>query len=257
MIGFFLKKAFFDGWDNLITLAILNIGFIILLLAFLTIPRFLISIPAGAIAVIVVLIYLLHMYAGGVSVFTLDLIGGKAPELRQLVPAVISMWKVSFIFGTISSFQSIVLIVGFPFYLTMGGLVGLTAASILFWFSIFWWFVTLWLFPVKAQLDNSIKGIIKKSLFICFDNPGFTLFLGIYTVFNVILSGITAFLIPGMSAVLLSHQIALKLRMYKYEYIEKNPGKSRKSIPWDALLIDEREKTGQRTLKGMIFPWKE
>jgi hypothetical protein len=44
--------------------------------------------------------------------------------------------------------------------------------------------------------------------------------------------------------------------MYKYDYLEKNPG-DRRRIPWDALLVEDRERVGKRTLKGMIFPWKE
>jgi ATP-dependent Lon protease len=35
MTGFFLKKAFFDGWDNLISMVVLNLGFLLILLAFM------------------------------------------------------------------------------------------------------------------------------------------------------------------------------------------------------------------------------
>jgi hypothetical protein len=28
-------------------------------------------------------------------------------------------------------------------------------------------------------------------------------------------------------------------------------------VPWDALLAEDREQVGVRTLRGMIFPWKE
>ena len=49
----------------------------------------------------------------------------------------------------------------------------------------------------------------------------------------------------------------MKLRLYKYDYLEENPDAKRNDIPWDALLIDERERVGKRTLRGMIFPWKE
>jgi len=43
----------------------------------------------------------------------------------------------------------------------------------------------------------------------------------------------------------------------KYDWLEANPGADRRKIPWDALLIDEREKTGTRSLKNLIFPWKD
>ena len=32
MTGFFIKKAFFDGWDNLISLVVLNLGYLVVLL---------------------------------------------------------------------------------------------------------------------------------------------------------------------------------------------------------------------------------
>ena len=45
--------------------------------------------------------------------------------------------------------------------------------------------------------------------------------------------------------------------MYKYDWLEANPEANRKKIPWDALLMDDKERVGKRTLRGMIFPWKE
>jgi len=257
MVGFFLKKAFFDGWDNLISLALLNLGFVLILLGFLSLPMLFVQSPPAVMLITILLIYALHFYAGGVSVYCMHLINGRNPGMKQILQFLGSVWKISLIFGSISAFQTIVLMVGFPFYLSMGGVIGLTAASVLFWFSIFWWFVTLWIYPVRGQLDETVKGVFKKSLFISLDNIGFTIFLGLYTIINFALSAVTAFLIPGMSGILLSHQIALKLRMYKYEYLEQNPDRGRRSIPWDALLLDEKEKVGERTLKGMIFPWKE
>jgi len=257
MIGFFLKKAFFDGWDNLISLAIMNLGFIVLLLGFLSLPAMLGEHPLLVITTVVLLILLLHLYAGGVAVSTSNFLEGRSIEFRAFFSNILSVWKVSVVFGAISSLQVVLLAVGFPFYLSIGGLIGLSAVSVLFWFSVFWNLVSLWIFPVRVQLDGTIRGVLKKSIYLSLDNPGFTVFLSLYTLFNLVLSFITAFLIPGVSSILLSHQIAMKLRLYKYNYLEEHPDADRKRIPWDALLIDEKEKVGQRTLRGMIFPWKE
>ncbi|MCF6336254.1 MAG: hypothetical protein L3J12_10990, partial [Spirochaetales bacterium] len=79
----------------------------------------------------------------------------------------------------------------------------------------------------------------------------------IYSLIVLSLSVFTAFLIPGVTVILLAHQTAVKLRLYKYDYLEENKDTGRKNIPWNTLLFDEREKVGKRTLKGMIFPWKE
>ncbi len=44
--------------------------------------------------------------------------------------------------------------------------------------------------------------------------------------------------------------------MFKYDYLESHPEVNRRQIPWEELLFDEREKIGPRTLRGMIFPWR-
>ncbi len=92
--------------------------------------------------------------------------------------------------------------------------------------------------------------------YILLDNPGFCIGLLIGTLFVFFVSVFTAFLLPGLTTIMLWHNAALKLRLYKYDYLEEHPD-GRRSIPWDALLVEEREKVGKRTLKGMIFPWKE
>ena len=88
-----------------------------------------------------------------------------------------------------------------------------------------------------------------------------SIFAGLLTLEAVLLiagvSIFTAFLFPGFGGLLVWHQAAMRLRLYKYDYLEENPGANRKKIPWDGLLVEEKEKVGKRTLRGMIFPWKE
>jgi hypothetical protein len=64
-------------------------------------------------------------------------------------------------------------------------------------------------------------------------------------------------LAPGVGGLLLGQSVALKLLMYKYDWLEENPEGDRKHVPWDELLYEERESVGHRSLKGMIFPWKD
>lgn len=75
--------------------------------------------------------------------------------------------------------------------------------------------------------------------------------------FTMLFSCLTALLMPGLSSVLLARQGALRILMKKYDYLEEEPEANRRKIPWDALLVEERELVGHRSLKGMIFPWKE
>ena len=257
MTGFFIKKAFFDGWDNLLTLVALNAGFIVLIVLFLAIPMIASGTAALAIILMVMVVYLFHFFAGGVSMFLGDLTFDRSPEFREFPGYVASVWKLAAVFGTITNVQLLILMIGFPFYISVGGVFGLAALAILFWVSVLWWLITIWIFPVRRQLNTGVKVVLKKSVILFFDNPGFTIFIGVYTIFNFILSVVTAFLVPGISSILYSHQIALKLRMFKYDYLEENPGKNPKEIPWGALLMEEKEKVGPRSLRGMIFPWKD
>ena len=73
----------------------------------------------------------------------------------------------------------------------------------------------------------------------------------------LVVSFFTALLLPGIATIMLWWNIAFKLRLYKYDWLEQNPGANRRRVPWDALLVEDRERVGKRTLKGMIFPWKE
>jgi hypothetical protein len=70
------------------------------------------------------------------------------------------------------------------------------------------------------------------------------------------LSSFTAFLLPGFAAVLTGSRW-VQAQAPQVRHLEKNPEADRRKIPWEALLVEEEERVGKRTLRGMIFPWKE
>lgn len=91
-----------------------------------------------------------------------------------------------------------------------------------------------------------------------FDNIFLSLFTGIIVLpVNIILWPLTAFGAFGPAGIQLYLNGALRLLMYKYDWLEEHSDATRKDVPWFELLIDEKERVGKRTLKGMIFPWKE
>lgn len=257
MIFFLIKKVFFDAWDNLITIVLFNIGFAAIIagasyIAFLFEPA-----GAGYFITIIVSVFIFNIYAGAVSGYVGDLVQYKSIELKDFPDYIKKIWKPAVIISCISIFQIAALFIGFPFYFSVGGLPGLTGLVTLFWISVLWWAAVQYFFSVAFQLEDSIKKQLKKSFIILLDNTLFSIFLGIYTIIIFGISFFTALLIPGITVVLLAQQAALKLRLYKYDYFEENSESSRKNIPWNALLFKEKEKIGTRTLKGMIFPWKE
>ncbi len=257
MIFFFIKKVFFDTWDNLITIVLFNLGFAVILGGFSYIAYLFEPAGVGYFLTVTAGVFVFNIYAGGVSGYTRDLISYNSVELRSFPGYIKKIFKSAVIISVISIIQISVLFVGFPFYFSVGGIPGLIGLVTIFWISVFWWVSVQYFFPVSFQLEKDIKKQFKKTFLLFLDNTFFSVFLGIYSLIVLSLSVFTAFLIPGVTVILLAHQTAVKLRLYKYDYLEENKDTGRKNIPWNTLLFDEREKVGKRTLKGMIFPWKE
>ena len=104
---------------------------------------------------------------------------------------------------------------------------------------------------------GGLRKNLRKSFYLMMDNPLFSLFLLVYNAIVLLVSMFLSFLIPGPAALALNLNVAVKLRLYKYDWLEANPDSKGKKIPWFELLEEDRERVGKRTLKGMIFPWKD
>lgn len=258
MLMFMVKKAFFDMWDHFLGVVLMNLGFIVLLTIPLLLPSVLVDLSVyAALASQVIGGLLSFIYAGTISMAARDIANYERPEFRKVVEYFKETWKSSLVHGLIWAAVVLIVVVGFPVYANMGNLLGLGAIIFLFWALVIWTLASQFYFPVRAQLDTKIGKIIRKSFIIFFDNTFFAIITGIGSLLVIAGSVFTALLIPGIAGLLIWHQVGLKLRLLKYDYLEENPDANRRKIPWDALLIDERERVGKRTLRGMIFPWKE
>ena len=105
------------------------------------------------------------------------------------------------------------------------------------------------------EADNPFK-TLKKCFLLVADNMGVTLFLLVRTVIDMVLTILTATLMPGLAGISLSRMDTVKLLMKKYDFLEANPDSTRKDINWEDLLYEEKQLVGPRSLKNMIFPWK-
>lgn len=258
MLGFTLKKAFFDLWDNLIAVALLNL-FLILLLLFplVAAPSIMeTNLPLG-LGVYFVGTVALFVGVGIVARYTRDMAWYRSIEFYLALTYLRRSWRFSAIAGALFALASILLFVAFPVYGAMENLFGIVGFALLFWLTVLLLLAMQYLFPIHTQMDNGLQKSFRKCFLILLDNPGFTFALAICSVAILLLSVFTAFLVPGLTGLLLWHQVGLKLRLYKYDYLEENPEAPRKQIPWHALLMEERDRVGKRTFKGMIFPWKE
>ncbi|MDR1095946.1 MAG: hypothetical protein LBL31_06125, partial [Spirochaetaceae bacterium] len=151
----------------------------------------------------------------------------------------------------------LVVTVAIPFYLGMRSPLGILLAAFIFWLIVILALALQFFFAIHFRLGDKIPKALKKCFIIFFDNPGLCLFALIHNTIIAVISVLLAFLAPGPAGMLLFLDEAFRLRLLKYDYLEANPDANRKRIPWDALLIDERERTGTRTLRNFIFPWKD
>ncbi len=258
MFGFVIKKSFFDLWDNFLPAVLMNLGFIVLF----AVPAVLPSALAGAgttpaLLALLVGVFLLFIYAGGVFGVSRAITDHQSIEWASFFERLRSSWQAATVLATITVIHLFLLSVAFPVYTALDNMVGLFALAILFWMSVIWWITAPYYLPLHQRLDAPLTATLKKSFIFTFDNTGFTVGLTLGAIVVVVLSLFTAFLIPGIAGLAIWYQTAVKLRMYKYDYLQDNPEADRKEIPWDALLFDDRERVGKRTLRGMIFPWKD
>ena len=260
MIGFLLKKHFYDVWDNMLRIVLVNLGFLVSLL----IPGFLFGlisisplfIPVFALGILWCFVYLA---AAALSLKSVSDYGSFG--FGDFLANVKAGLKAGVTLGLTVILLVLMPLVIIPFYWRMGNLLGFLLAAVIFWTFLLTSISLQFFLAVRARLDTKTKKIFKKCFIIFFDNQGFAIFSLLHSILLIALSVITAGLFPGPAGVLLFLDEGLRLRLLKYDWLDANPPteptRRRRRIPWDAILIDEREKTGTRTLKNLVFPWKD
>ena len=257
MFGFLIKKTFFDMWDNMFRILLMNLGYILVLAIFFLLAPVFLSVPALFFATIVLGIAVAAVYTGVVSRMCAEIADYKQPGFSDIPRFLRESIGSSLFLAAALGVYVFVVSVAVPFYGGLKSLVGALAVALLFWVTVGWLLASQYFFPIQSRLDRKFRKIFRKIFLVFFDNPLFTIGLLVCALIVFVASVFTALLLPGISTILLLWNAAFKLRLYKYDWIEQNPGANRKAVPWDALLVEDRERVGKRTLKGMIFPWKE
>jgi hypothetical protein len=257
MFGFLVKKAFFDMWDNLFRVVVMNIGYVLIGGAFLGVLELSAATTPWGLLALLPCMALLFVYTGAVSGMTKEIADYGTPGLRDFWTHVKESAPTSLLFALIVNAHLFILRYTAVFYLGLGTMLGLVALAFIFWVSVLWALSCLYFYPVQSRLDRDFRKIVRKMMVLFFDNTVFSLGLALGALVVIVLSAFTAFLLPGFATVLVWVNVSLKLRLYKYDYLEQHPEANRRQIPWDALLVDDRERVGKRTIRGMIFPWKE
>jgi hypothetical protein len=256
MFGFLIKKTFFDMWDNLIRIIIYNLGFLLLMAPIALLLDLLKNNTPLLLALIAVWIAILFVYSGVASWMASQIADYSRPEWSEIGAALKATYPTSLLFALLNLLLAFLFSIAFPIYGSFKSFLGPLASSFLFWILVFWVLACQYFFPLQARLERRFFKILKKMFLLLLDNPLFSFGLFLVSLVILVLSVFTVFLLFGITTLLLWWNVALKLRLYKYDHLEKHPD-DRRRIPWDALLAEDRERVGKRTLKGMIFPWKE
>jgi hypothetical protein len=257
MTGFFIKKAFFDGWDNLFSLAGFNVGYLAIFFLFAFLP-----LSAGADNLL-----LFAATGAGIFAFSLwhsmtSLAMAEVADYRTLgFKEVFSRFPKAAVPGLALGAMNLLLwfaiVIAIPFYLMQKSFIGLFLASLLFWVCLVALIAEQYFLPLMSKRNKGVISNAKAALTLFLDNIGFSFVLFFHTIVTLVLSILMAFLAPGFAGVALSGQVAVKLLLKKYLWLESGGPKDRKKVPWKELLEEEEELVGKRTLKGMIFPWKD
>ena len=258
MFGFLIKKSFFNYWDNMLTAILVNIGF--LLCSLVLFAAVLIVKPVGFLPVLLTVLpgfFLIYLYIGSAAAVVSEVLESGTGRLKNLRHGFSLTWKKSILIAVFSIIVVLIASVAIPFYMLSGKYFGIIAAALIFCIVILWFCSVQYFYPLIYSTRQPLLGVIKTSLMFAVENPLYSFGLLLMSVFLSAISIITFLLIPGVTSVLILHQNALKLRLYKYEWIEMQTDNRNNKIPWAQLLEEDREKLGKRTLKGMFFPGKE
>jgi len=260
MIGFLIKKTFYDLWDNMFRIVAINIGFVALTAIPIFFPGFVarfINSPALGMVLSALGILMCSIYLAAVAVSIRSISDYRSFTFGDFISGFKIAWPAGLVVGFLFFLLYIVATIILPFYITFESPVGLVLAAVVFWATIFAVLSFQYFFTVYVRLGSKIIVSFKKCMLVSLDNSGFSFFLFIHNTVVLIISAIFFFLFPGPAGILLYLDEALRLRLLKYDWLEANPDADRRKIPWDALLIEEREKTPTRVLKNFIFPWKD
>lgn len=207
------------------------------------------------------LIFVLSLEAFAFAPFAAKAADARGWSIKDCLLNVLSSIKDAALFAAAVTALAIAVRVCVPFYFERKSVFGAAVGVLFVWLCVFALLSLQWFVAVSALLPGTFIKRIKKCFILFFDNTAFSLFLALYCLVLCALSVVFFGLLPSVSGITLAKANALRLRLYKYDYLEAHPEyasrKERKIIPWDELLKEDKEMLGPRTFKSFIFPWKE
>lgn len=253
MINFLLRKSFYDYWDNLYKLLVINLCLALLIALYIHLVYL-----QGNVYLGIPIIFLFNLLIGAASLLGMKISDYDLPGFSLFFQGIKKVWVDALFFTACIALQMSIINHIIPFYLKLGNrLAGLSLTMLVLWICAIWWFATIYYYPLRFRLKLSIIKAARQSLLFLADNPILTLGLLLTSLVLFMLSLAIAMLLPGISFLLVFYQVSGRTLLRKYRYLESHPDTDKKDIPWSHLLKEDLEILNRRSVKEIIFPWKE
>ncbi len=280
MFGFQLIKWFWNLWDHLLTIILWNLSCLMTVGLFFYLLQIFLAAADGLPQVLpAALLSLLLLFCSTVLQHTLALSNYAIAkfERSEWKECLCRAWRKDSLRAAILmdlglGVLFLIYFVSWRFYTQQGGLLSLMAQGLLFWLALLLLLSSGFYFPLLVREEFSIKKALRQSLVVCLDNFLLSLALGLVGLLLLVISFLPPLMLFfGPAGLGLWYEVSLRILYYKYQYIQQLPEeeiqKARSSrgnlrrrkpeIPWRALLREERERIGPRSLRNFIFPWKD
>ena len=215
MYLFFIKKNFYDGWDNMLTLIVVNIVIMAASLGLLSLIYALHRSTPLVIALIIlfgIVMSILALAAGEIASSAANFGSAHIADFFRAIPSCIAD---GIRFGLILAVVGAASYVCIPFYFVQKTLPAMFIGSMFVWLVIFTLLSLQWFVAIRSLLHNNFRKCIKKCFLIFFDNIWFSLFMAAYTFFLTALSVFLLGLLPSLSGIAMAQVNALRVRFYK------------------------------------------
>jgi uncharacterized membrane protein YesL len=260
MFGHALKKAFFDLWDHLFFALVVNLAFTLVTLGLATVPYLFAGLGTGAQALFLPVPFLAAALVGGIATFwAKDIVTEGSARFADVLHHFQASWKPSLAFGVAWLLMAAGVVFGVPFYTQLNPVFGFIFGVVMAWLVFFGAGMGLFYPGLNAQVEPSLKKLFKKSFLVFLANPWTSAVMVVVFVLSLVLSVFTLGFFPGILGISIWLQVCFRFVLAKYEWMEKNPDLDFKKtkVPWDEILADDMERVGPRSLKSLIFPWKD
>lgn len=254
MIGLFLRKSFYDFWDNAVAFMLMNIPFAAFLLSLYALAGRAGEMPAISLLGMIFLDVLYSLYSLFVSscCYRVSRKRGRMLEgvkdIRKRIPHALFHSLISIVLALS------MLAIG-PFFISLNSVLSVAIGMTVILLSALFYLCFQYYFPIAAcaQSDSPMQ-VLSRCLAFFMNHMKLSIVLFLSTAISLILSVLLGFIIPGISMVILLRMTMTRMIVILYEYLETHSDESMASLDWDAVYEQEYDEVDGRTLLGLLMP---